>query len=172
MRRMTFISAACICRRAWKIIGEDEKVTEISIVRDQIPNRECFLYLSHVTWMASCYEDFPKIKEITTTTYTCISRVKKPPSRSLWTGLFTSFVGGNTVFIYDAFVLFCFVLFFVAAVFYSGFVFSLFFGWGRGGYSSCVSEESSSKHIKLANVTLGSDRIHLDVSDPFVSKYV
>ena len=56
------------------------------------------------------------------------------------------------------FVLFCFVLFclFFALFFFvcSGFVF--FFGGGRGGFSSCAYDESSSKHIKLTSVTLAS----------------
>ena len=61
------------------------------------------------------------------------------------------------------FVLFCYVcfvlsfvffsFFFFALVFYSGFI---FFGGGRGGFSSCASDKSSSKHIKLTSVTLAS----------------
>ena len=50
--------------------------------------------------------------------------------------------------------LFCFVFFFFAlVVFYSSFI---FFGGGRGGFSSCAYDESSSKHIKLTSVTLTS----------------
>ena len=131
------------------------------------PNREYLLYLSHVTWTAACYEDFRKIKEIAAATYTCISSFKKPVFRPLGTGLFTFFHSGNNV-VYDAFVfgfvLFCSVLFvlfcllsffffFFALVFYSGFI---CFGGGRGGFSSCASDESSSKHIKLTSVTLAS----------------
>ena len=95
------------------------------------PNRECFLYLSHVTWTASCYEDFRKIKEIAAATYTCISSFKKPVFRPLWTGLFTSFHGGNNVcdalFFVSFFLLFCFSLlfFFALVAFYSGFFFFL-----------------------------------------------
>ena len=78
--------------------------------------------------------------------------------------MFTFFHGGNNV-VYDAFFLisFCFVLFCLVCfvlvrlfffalvvVVYSGFV---FFGGGRGGFSSCASDESSSKHIKLTSVT-------------------
>ena len=113
----------------------------------------------------ACYEDFRKIKEIAAATYTCISSFKKPVFRPLWTGLFTFFHGGNNV-VYDAFflfrfVLFCFVLFclfsffffFAPVVFYSCFI---FFGGGRGDFSSCASDESSSEHIKLASVTLAS----------------
>ena len=127
------------------------------------PNRECLLYLSHVTWTAACYEDFRKIKEIAAATYTCISSFKKPVFRPLGTGLFTFFHSGNNV-VYDAFVfgfvlfvLFClfsfFPFFFYLVVFYSGFI---FFGGGRGGFSSCASDESSTKHIKLTSVTLAS----------------
>ena len=55
-------------------------------------------------------------------------------------------------------VLFCFVsflsfFFFAPVVFYSCFI---FFGGGRGDFSSCASDESSSEHIKLASVTLAS----------------
>ena len=60
--------------------------------------------------------------------------------------------------------LFCFVFFFFAlVVFYSSFI---FFGGGRGGFSSCAYDESSSKHIKLTSCL---NRIHLDVSHVFVS---
>ena len=130
------------------------------------PNRECLLYLSHVTWTAACYEDFRKLKEIAAATYTCISSFKKPVFRPLGTGLFTFFHSGNNV-VYDAFV-FGFVLFCLFRfVFFSFFSFffllllffilvSYFFGRGRGGFSSCASDESSSKHIKLTSVTLAS----------------
>ena len=52
---------------------------------------------------------FRKMKEITAATYTCILSFKKPVFRLLWTGLFTSFHGGNNV-VCDAFFLFRFVL--------------------------------------------------------------
>ena len=126
------------------------------------PNRECLLYLSHVTWTAACYEDFRKIKEIAAATYTCISSFKKPVFRPLGTGLFTFFHSGNNV-VYDAFVfgfvLFCSVLFCLLSFFFLLLFFilvSYFFGGGRGGFSSCASDESSSKHIKLTSVTLAS----------------
>ena len=57
----------------------------------------------------------------------------------------------------NSFCFVCFVLsfffFFALVVFYSGFI---FFGGGRGGFSSCASDESSTKHIKLTSVTLAS----------------
>ena len=71
-------------------------------------NRECLLYLSHVTWTAACYEDSRKIKEIAAATYTCISSFKKLVFRLLWTGLFFFFQGGNNV-VYDVWVLLMFV---------------------------------------------------------------
>ena len=54
-------------------------------------------------------------------------------------------------FVLSFFLFFSF--FFALVVFYSGFI---FFGGGRGGFSSCASDESSSKHIKLTSVTLAS----------------
>ena len=129
------------------------------------PNRECLLYLSHVTWTAACYEDFRKIKEIAAATYTCISSFKKPVFRPLWTGLFTFFHGGNNG-VYDAFfafVLFCSAFFVLFCCLFFFFLLLLIFilvsflsGGGRGGFFSCASDESSSKHIKLTSVTLAS----------------
>ena len=129
----------------------------------KFPNRECLLYLFHVRWTAACYEDFRKIKEIAAATYTCISSFKKLVFRPLGTGLFTFFHSVITLsmmllflfsFCFVCFVLsFVFFFFFALVVFYSGFI---FFGGGRGGFSSCASDESSSKHIKLTSVTLAS----------------
>ena len=96
------------------------------------PNRECLLYLSHVTWTAACYEDFRKIKEIAAATYTCISSFKKPVFRPLGTGLFTFFHSGNNV-VYDAFVfgfvLFCSVLFVLFCLLSFFFFCSCFLFW-------------------------------------------
>ena len=93
------------------------------------PNRECLLYLSHVTWTAACYEDFRKIKEIAAATYTCISSFKKPVFRPLGTGLFTFFHSGNNV-VYDPFfflVSFCFVCFVLFCLLAFLFLLLLFF---------------------------------------------
>ena len=112
-------------------------------------NRECLLYLSHVTWTASCYEDSRKTKEIAAATYICISSFKKLVFRLLWTGLFSFFQGGNNV-VYDVFLgfavfcsfsfaLFCFVFF---LIFYGSCCFFLF--WFRFFF------------VKLTSVTLAS----------------
>ena len=133
------------------------------------PNRECLLYLSHVTWMAACarvtkiFERSRKSLQQRIHVY----RASRSPCFAHWeldcSPSFTVVItlsmmlfSGFVLFCSVLFVLFCFVSFlsfFLPLFFYSCFI---FFGGGRGGLSSCTSDESSSKHIKLTSVTLAS----------------
>ena len=55
----------------------DENLLRSTLSMVKSPNRECLLYLSHVTWTAVCYETFRKIKEIAAATYTCLLHVAR-----------------------------------------------------------------------------------------------
>ena len=132
------------------------------------PNRECLLYLSHVTWMAA-YARVTKIFERSRKSLQqrihvyrasrspCFAHCELDCSPSFTVVITLSMMLFFLVsFCFVLFVLFClfsFFFFFAPVVFYSCFI---FFGAGRGGFSSCASDESSSKHIKLTSVILAS----------------